>query len=57
MENKKTAIIIGAGPAGLCAAYNLLTETDIIPIILEESEYTKKRRIRVYRRYFPYYRI
>ena len=39
MENKKTAIIIGAGPAGLCAAYNLLTETDIVPIILEESEY------------------
>jgi protoporphyrinogen oxidase len=39
MENKKTAIIIGAGPAGLCAAYNLLTETDVTPIILEESEY------------------
>ena len=38
MENKKTAIIIGAGPAGLCAAYNLLTETDIVPIILEESD-------------------
>ncbi|MBO5006652.1 MAG: NAD(P)-binding protein, partial [Clostridia bacterium] len=38
MENKKTAIIIGAGPAGLCAAYNLLTETDVIPIILEESD-------------------
>ena len=39
MENKKTAIIIGAGPAGLCAAYKLLTETDIVPIILEESEF------------------
>lgn len=39
MENKKTAIIIGAGPAGLCAAYNLLTETDVVPIILEESEF------------------
>ncbi len=39
MEFKKTAIIIGAGPAGLCAAYTLLTETDIVPIILEESEY------------------
>jgi len=38
MENKKTAIIIGAGPAGLCAAYNLITETDVIPIILEESD-------------------
>lgn len=33
----KTAIIIGAGPAGLTAAYRLLTETDIHPIILEES--------------------
>ena len=39
MENKKTAIIIGAGPAGLTAAYCLLKETDIKPIILEESEY------------------
>lgn len=34
----KTAIIIGAGPAGLTAAYKLLTETDIKPIILEESQ-------------------
>ncbi len=33
----KKAIIIGAGPAGLTAAYQLLKETDIIPIILEES--------------------
>ncbi len=33
----KTAIIIGAGPAGLTAAYKLLTETDIKPVILEES--------------------
>ena len=39
MDNKKTAIIIGAGPAGLTAAYCLLKETDIKPIILEESEY------------------
>lgn len=31
----KKAIIIGAGPAGLTAAYELLTKTDIIPIILE----------------------
>ena len=38
-ENKKTAIIIGAGPAGLTAAYYLLKETDIKPIILEQSEY------------------
>lgn len=36
---QKKAIIIGAGPAGLTAAYQLLMETDIKPIILEESEY------------------
>ena len=35
---QKTAIIIGAGPAGLTAAYQLLKETDIKPIILEESD-------------------
>lgn len=34
---KKKAIIIGAGPAGLTAAYELLKNTDIVPIILEES--------------------
>lgn len=33
----KRAIIIGAGPAGLTAAYELLKRTDIIPIILEKS--------------------
>jgi protoporphyrinogen oxidase len=33
----KTAIIIGAGPAGLTAAYELLKKTDITPIILEKS--------------------
>ena len=36
---KKKAIIIGAGPAGLTAAYYLLKKTDIKPIILEETEY------------------
>ncbi|MFC6100863.1 NAD(P)/FAD-dependent oxidoreductase [Olivibacter domesticus] len=34
---KKTAIIIGAGPAGLTAAYELLKRTDVTPIILEKS--------------------
>src|ERR1700754_1465537 len=34
---QKKAIIIGAGPAGLTAAYELLTRTDIQPIILEKS--------------------
>lgn len=33
----KTAIIIGAGPAGLTAAYELVTKTDIKPIIVELS--------------------
>lgn len=37
--DKKCAIIIGAGPAGLTAAYELLTRTDIQPIVLEKSEY------------------
>jgi protoporphyrinogen oxidase len=36
---EKTAIIIGAGPAGLTAAYKLLCETDIRPIVLEETSY------------------
>lgn len=31
------AIIIGAGPAGLTAAYELLQRTDIVPVILEKS--------------------
>ncbi|MBN2031217.1 NAD(P)/FAD-dependent oxidoreductase [bacterium] len=33
--NQKTAIIIGAGPAGLTAAYELTFKTDITPIVLE----------------------
>ena len=36
---QKTAIIIGAGPAGLTAAYELLTKTNIKPIIIEKSKY------------------
>jgi protoporphyrinogen oxidase len=36
---KKHAIIIGAGPAGLTAAYELLTRSEIIPIVLEKSTY------------------
>jgi len=34
---RKTAIIIGAGPAGLTAAHELLQKTDIRPVILEQS--------------------
>ncbi len=36
---KKTAVIIGAGPAGLTAAYALLTETDVRPVVLEENSF------------------
>lgn len=35
----QSAVIIGAGPAGLTAAYKLLTETEIKPVILEASPY------------------
>src|ERR1700686_3332265 len=35
----KTAIIIGAGPGGLAAAFELATRTDIRPIVLERSTY------------------
>jgi protoporphyrinogen oxidase len=34
----KKALIIGAGPAGLTAAYELLTRTDIIPVIIESDK-------------------
>ncbi len=37
--NRKKAIIIGAGPAGLTAAYELLTRSDVQPIVLEKSSY------------------
>ncbi len=36
--SQKTAIIIGAGPAGLTAAYELIDKTDIKPIIYEMSD-------------------
>jgi protoporphyrinogen oxidase len=39
MLHQKRAIIIGAGPAGLTAAYELLTRTGIQPIVLEKSEH------------------
>jgi protoporphyrinogen oxidase len=35
---ERTAIIIGAGPAGLTAAYELITRSDIKPIVLEKSD-------------------
>lgn len=39
MNKERTVIIIGAGPAGLTAAYELLKGTDCRVIVLESSEY------------------
>ena len=36
-DDQKIAIIIGAGPAGLTAAYELLDKTNIKPVILEKT--------------------
>src|SRR5205085_5436753 len=35
---EETAIIIGAGPAGLTAAFELLTRTKIRPVVLEATD-------------------
>jgi len=37
MKDAKTALIIGAGPAGLTAAYKLLEQSEILPIIVEKE--------------------
>lgn len=37
MTTHKTAIIIGAGPAGLTAAYELIDKTNIVPIVFEAT--------------------
>src|SRR5579883_489440 len=37
-KRRRTAVIIGAGPAGLTAAYELLTRTDIRPVVIEMSD-------------------
>lgn len=37
-DRTRTAIVIGAGPAGLTAALELLERTDIRPIVLEASQ-------------------
>jgi len=35
--SQRRAIIIGAGPAGLTAAFELITRSDILPIVIEKS--------------------
>ena len=35
--SERRALIIGAGPAGLTAAFELVKRTDIRPIVLEKS--------------------
>ncbi len=35
--DKRVSIIIGAGPAGLTAAYELLERTDIMPVVYEAT--------------------
>lgn len=37
-EPKAVAVIVGAGPAGLTAAYELVDRSGIIPVIFEESD-------------------
>ncbi|MBP9792451.1 MAG: NAD(P)/FAD-dependent oxidoreductase [Flavobacterium sp.] len=37
--SKKTALIIGGGPAGLTAAYEFLKNTDIQPVVIEMSAF------------------
>src|SRR5580700_6072589 len=36
---ERKALIIGAGPAGLTAAFELVKRTDIQPIVLEKSDF------------------
>jgi len=36
--DKKTAVIIGAGPAGLTAGYELLAKTEFSVVIFETSQ-------------------
>ncbi|HXK57834.1 MAG TPA: FAD-dependent oxidoreductase, partial [Gammaproteobacteria bacterium] len=35
--NQRIAVIIGAGPAGLTAAYELQQRTDVRPLVFEKS--------------------
>lgn len=37
-ERKNKAVVVGAGPAGLTAAYELLKKTDIHPVVMEATD-------------------
>jgi protoporphyrinogen oxidase len=39
MARKKIAVVIGAGPAGLTAALELLRRTDVRPLVIEASDF------------------
>jgi protoporphyrinogen oxidase len=38
-NRKQTAVIIGGGPAGLTAAYEFVKHSEIVPIVIEMSEF------------------
>src|SRR5438309_11762996 len=38
-DQNRRAVIIGARPADLAAGFELLTRTDIVPLVLEKSDY------------------
>ena len=38
MDKKRIALIIGAGAAGIAAAYKLATESDVKPIVIEAED-------------------
>ena len=37
--SEEKAIIIGAGPAGLTAGFELLERSEVVPVLVEKSEY------------------
>src|SRR3712207_1199849 len=39
LQEQKRALIIGAGPAGLTAAFEFIRRSRIVPIVLEQSGY------------------
>jgi protoporphyrinogen oxidase len=39
VTRERTALIVGAGPAGLTAAHELLARTDIRPLVVEKSDF------------------